>query len=150
MDFGKDALHLLEVGLAAAVEFHAAAAALEQRNFEVLLQHADAMGDRGRRHPELGRGAGEALVSGGGLEEAQAFERGQEQHGSGTSGQALAKWCFGISTSSRGPVAQLPQAAHALSTPKHQLHQHKSSHISALDGKPFASPEPNGVEPLDN
>ena len=34
----------------------------------------------GRGEAELLGGAGEALRAGGGLEEAQAFERGQEQH----------------------------------------------------------------------
>ena len=56
--------------------------AVEQRDVEVFLQHADAAADGGRGDPELGPGAGEALVAGGGLEEAQAFERGPEQHGS--------------------------------------------------------------------
>ena len=46
----------------------------------MLLQHADAVGDGGRGDAKLLGGAHEALVTGGGLEEAQAFERGQEQH----------------------------------------------------------------------
>ncbi len=40
----------------------------------------DAVGDGGRGDAELLRGAGEALLAGGGLEEAQVFERGKEQH----------------------------------------------------------------------
>ena len=43
----------------------------------MLLEHADAVGNGGRGDAELGPGAGEALVAGGGLEEAQAFERWQ-------------------------------------------------------------------------
>ena len=78
---GEDALHLLQVGLAAAVEPHAALAAVKQRHVEMLLQHPDAVGDGGRGDPELLGGAGKALVAGRGLEEAQAFERGQEQQG---------------------------------------------------------------------
>ena len=58
----------------------------------MLLEHADAVGDGGRGDAELGPGAGEALVAGGGLEEAQAFERGQEQHGSDTSGTVFGLW----------------------------------------------------------
>ena len=57
----------------------------------MLLQPCDALGDGGRGDPEPGGGAGEALVAGGGLEEAQAFERGQEQHGSDTSGRVVDK-----------------------------------------------------------
>ena len=80
MEFGEDALHLLQIGLAAAVDAHAAMAALEERHLEMLLQHADAVGDGGRGDAKLLGGADEALVAGRGLEEAQAFERGQKQH----------------------------------------------------------------------
>ena len=76
----EDALYLLQVGLAAAVDAHAAMAALEERHLEMLLQLVDAVGDGGRGDAKLLGGADEALVAGGGLEEAQAFERGQEQH----------------------------------------------------------------------
>ena len=79
MDLGEDALHLLQVGAAAAVEAHAALAAVEQRHVEMLLQHPKAVGDRGRGDGELLGSEGEALVAGRSLEEAQAFERGQEQ-----------------------------------------------------------------------
>ena len=48
MDLGEDALHVLQAGPAAAVEAHAAVAAVEQRHVEVLLQHPDAVGDGGR------------------------------------------------------------------------------------------------------
>ena len=80
MDLGEDVLHLLQIGLAAAVDAHAAMAALEERHLEMLLQLVDAVGDGGRGDAKLLGGADEALVTGGGLEEAQAFERGQEQH----------------------------------------------------------------------
>ena len=83
MDLGEDALHLLEIGPAAAVEVDAAAPALEQRGVEMLLQGADAVADGGGGHPELLAGEHEALVAGGGLEEAQAVERGQVEHGDG-------------------------------------------------------------------
>ena len=80
VDIGEDALHLLQVGLTSPIEAHAARAAVEQRDVEVLLQQADAVRDGGRGDAELLGAAGEALLAGGGLEEAQAFERGQEQH----------------------------------------------------------------------
>ena len=96
VEIAEDALHLLQVGLAAAVEAHAPMAAVEQGDLEMLLQPADAVGDGGRGDPEFGPGAGEALVAGGGLEEAQAFEWGQEQHGRETSGRAWTNGCYGI------------------------------------------------------
>ena len=80
MDLGEDALHLLQVGLAAAVEAHAAVAVIEQRHVGVLLQRPDAVGDGGRGDAEFLGGEGEALVAGRGLEEAPAIERGQEEH----------------------------------------------------------------------
>ena len=80
VDLGEDALHLLEVAPAAAVEAHAAVAAVEQRHVEMLLQRPDAVGDGGRGDAELLGGAGEALEAARGLEEAQAIERGQEEH----------------------------------------------------------------------
>ena len=61
VDLGEDALHLLQAGPAAAVEAHAAVAAVEQRHVEVLLQHPDAVGDGGRGDGGLLGGAGEAL-----------------------------------------------------------------------------------------
>ena len=76
MDLGEDALHLFQVGLSAVVEAHAAMAAVEQRHVEMLLQEADAVRDGGRRDAKFLGGAGEALLAGRGLEEAQAFERG--------------------------------------------------------------------------
>ena len=54
--------------------------AVEQRHVEKLLQRPDAVRDGGRGDAELLGGAGEALEAGRGLEEAQAMERGQEQH----------------------------------------------------------------------
>ena len=77
MDLGQDALHLLEIGPAAAVETHAAPPTLEQLGVEMLLQGADSVADGGGGDAELLAGEGEALVPGGGLEEAQAFERGK-------------------------------------------------------------------------
>ena len=41
MDLGEDALHLLQVGLTSPIEAHAARAAVEERDVEVLLQQAD-------------------------------------------------------------------------------------------------------------
>ena len=76
MDLGEDALHLLEVGLPAAVEAHAAVPAVEQRHVEMLLQRPDAVGDGGRGDAELHGGAGEALMAGGGLEETGAVAVG--------------------------------------------------------------------------
>ena len=68
MELAEEALHLLQVRLAAAVEAHVPLAAVEQGYLEMLLQPAYAVG-------------------GGGLEELQAFAWGQEQHGSETSGR---------------------------------------------------------------
>ena len=83
MDLGQDALHLLEIGPAPGVEAHAAPAALEELGVEMHLQGADAVADGGRGDAELLGGADEAPVAGGGLEEAQAFERGKVEHGEG-------------------------------------------------------------------
>ena len=49
----------------------------------MALQHADAVGDGGRGDAELLGGADEAPVPGGGLEEAQAVEGRQGNHGCG-------------------------------------------------------------------
>ena len=49
----------------------------------MALQGADAVADRGGGHAELPARQHEALVPGGGLEEAQAVERGQVEHGGG-------------------------------------------------------------------
>ncbi len=70
VDFGQDTLHLLEIGAAAAVEVHAPAPALEQLGVEMLLQGADAVADGGGGDAEFLAGQHEALVAGGGLEEA--------------------------------------------------------------------------------
>ena len=83
VDLGEDALHLLEIGPAAAVEVDAAAPSLEQLGAEMLLQGADAVADGGGGDAELLAGQHEALVAGGGLEEAQAVERGKVEHGDG-------------------------------------------------------------------
>ena len=82
VDLGQDALHLLEIGPALGVKAHAPAPSLEQLGVEMLLQGADAVADGGG-NPELLAGQHEALVAGGGLEEAQAVERGQVEHGEG-------------------------------------------------------------------
>ena len=86
MDLGQDALHLLEIGPALGVEAHAPAPSLEELGVQMLLQGADAVGDGGGGDPELLAGQHEALVPGGGLEEAQAVERGQMEHGEGPEG----------------------------------------------------------------
>ena len=83
MDLGQDALDLLEIGPAAAVEVDAAPPALEQLGAEMALQGADAVADGGGGDAELLAGQHEALVAGGGLEEAQAVERGKVEHGDG-------------------------------------------------------------------
>ena len=83
VDLGQDALHLLQIGPAAAVEVDAAPPALEQLGAQMLLQGADAVADGGGGDAELLAGQHEALVAGGGLEEAQAVERGQVEHGDG-------------------------------------------------------------------
>ena len=49
----------------------------------MVLQAADAVADRGGGHAQLLARQHEALVPGGGLEEAQAVERGQVEHGGG-------------------------------------------------------------------
>ena len=79
----EDALHLLEIGAAAAVEVDAAPAALEELGVEMPLQGADAVADGGGGDAELLAGQHEALVPGSGLEEAQAFERRKVEHGEG-------------------------------------------------------------------
>ena len=68
MDLGQDALDLLEIGPAAAVEVDAAPPALEERGAEMALQGADAVADRGGGDAELLAGQHEALVPGGGLD----------------------------------------------------------------------------------
>ena len=86
MDLGQDALHLLEIGPALCVEVYAPAPAFEELGVEMLLQGADAVGDGGGGDAELLAGQHEALVAGGGLEEAQAVERGRVEHGEGPEG----------------------------------------------------------------
>ena len=80
-DVAEDALDLVEVGPAAAVEADAARAADEEGGLEMVFEHADAVGDGGGGDAEFGAGLGEALMAGGGLEEAQAVEGGQRFHG---------------------------------------------------------------------
>ena len=76
-------------GPAATVEVHAPAPALEELGVEMLLQGADAVADGGGGDLEFLAGEHEALVAGGGLEEAQAVERGQVEDGDGPKG---ARW----------------------------------------------------------
>ena len=86
VDLGQDALHLLEIGPAAAVEVDAPAPSLEQLGVQMLFQGADPVADGGGGDVELLAGQHEALVPGGSLEEAQAFERGKVEHGDGPEG----------------------------------------------------------------
>ena len=86
MGLGQDALHLLEIGPAAAVEVDAPAPSLELLGVQMLFQGADPVADGGGGDVELLAGQHEALVPGGGLEEAQAFERGKVEHGDGPEG----------------------------------------------------------------
>ena len=58
--------------------------AVEQWSAEVRFEHADAMGDGGRGDAELPRGADEALVPRGSIEEAEAIEWRQCWHGFGS------------------------------------------------------------------
>ena len=83
VDVEEDAPDLLVVGAAPAVEVDAAPPALEQLGPEMALQHADAVGDGGRGDAELLAGMGEAAEPGGGLEESQAVEGRQGNHGFG-------------------------------------------------------------------
>ena len=53
VDLGQDALDLLEIGPAAAVEVHAPAPSLEQLSVQMLLQGADAVADGCGGNPEL-------------------------------------------------------------------------------------------------
>ena len=74
LDVEEDAPNLPVVGAAAAVEEYAALAAFEQCGAEVLLEHADAVGDGGGGDADFLGGAGETLVAPRGLEVAQAIE----------------------------------------------------------------------------
>ena len=82
-DIDEDAPDLLLIGPAAPVEMDAAVTAGEQRGAEMVFQHADAVGDGRRGDAELLGGKHETLVPGGGLEESQAVERRQGNHGTG-------------------------------------------------------------------
>ena len=89
MHLGEDALHFLQIDAAATVEAHAVPLAFEELGPEMLFQGANAVAHGGGGDAELLAGKDIALVSGGGFEEAQAFERGQEWHGEGPDG---ARW----------------------------------------------------------
>ena len=80
MDLGKDALHLLQAG-------PAAAPSRKELGAEMAFQHADAVGDGGRGDAKPLAGLGEAPAPGGGFEEAQAVERRQEFDGYGREGR---------------------------------------------------------------
>ena len=83
VDVPENALDVGVVGAAALVEAHAAVAAVEEGRADVLFQHADAVGDGGGGDAELPGGAHEALVAGGGVEEAEAVEGREVGHGAG-------------------------------------------------------------------
>ena len=83
VDVEQDAPDLLVISPSPAVEAHASAPSLEELGAQMALQHADAVGDGGRGDPELLAGMGEAAEPGGGLEEAQAVEGRQGDHGFG-------------------------------------------------------------------
>ena len=76
MNVGEDALDFLEIGLAAGIEQHVPMAAVEQLRVEMLFKRAHTVGDGGGGDAHFLRGAREALIARGRLEEAQAFERG--------------------------------------------------------------------------
>ena len=86
VDVQENAPDRLGVGAAPAVEAHAAMAPVEQRSPEVVLEHADAVGDGGGGDAEFLGGTHEALVPGGGLEVAQAVQWRERFHGIGGKG----------------------------------------------------------------
>ena len=83
MDLGEDALHLLQIGPASRVEMDAAPLPVEERGAQMPLQASDAVADGGGGDAQFLARQHEALVPGGGLEEAQAVERRKIEHGSG-------------------------------------------------------------------
>ena len=91
---GEDAPDLVVVGAPAGVEAHALGAAFEQGNFQMLLQHADAVGDGWGGDAELGPGADEVFVPGGGVEEAEAIEGWEVLHGRWPDGLPIPSYRF--------------------------------------------------------
>ena len=83
LDVAENALDVGVVLAAAIGEADPAVAAVEQRGAEMGFEHADAVGDGGGGDLQLFGGADEALVPGGGIEEAEAFERRQGVHSRG-------------------------------------------------------------------
>ena len=83
LDVAEDALDVGVVLAAALGEADPAVAAVEQRGAEMGFEHADAVGDGGGGDLQLVGRADEALVPGGGIEEAEAVERRQRVHGRG-------------------------------------------------------------------
>ena len=81
MEVVEDALDVGVVAAPALVEADPAVEAVEQGGAEMDFEHADAVGDGGGGDAEFLGGAHEALVPGGGIEEAQAIERRQGTHG---------------------------------------------------------------------
>ena len=73
-EVGQDALDVGVVLTATLVEVHPTLAADEQRGTEMAFEHADAVGDRGGGDPEFRGGADEALMPGGGIEEAETLK----------------------------------------------------------------------------
>ena len=82
-DVVEDALDVGVIATAAWREADAARPPLEERRAEMLLEHADPVGDGGGGDPELLGGAGEALVPCCGVEEAETVERREGWHGMG-------------------------------------------------------------------
>ena len=80
-EVGQDALDVGVVLMATLVEVHPTLAADEQRGTEMAFEHADAVGDRGGGDPEFLGGADEALMPGGGIEEAETLKWRQGLHG---------------------------------------------------------------------
>ena len=82
-DVAEDALDVGVVLAATVGEADPAVAAVEQRGVEMGFEHADAVRDGGGGDLELVGRADEALVPGGGIEEAEALKRRQGLHGRG-------------------------------------------------------------------
>ena len=82
-DVFEDALDVGVILTAAQGEADAARPTLEERRAQMALEHADPVGDGGGGDAEFLGGAGEALVSCRGVEEAQTVERRKGRHGMG-------------------------------------------------------------------
>ena len=91
-DVAEDALDVGVVLATAIGEADPAVAAVEQRGAEMGFEHADAVGDGGGGDLQLVGRAHEALVPGGGIEEAEALERRQGGHGRGGRAAPASQW----------------------------------------------------------